>query len=135
MKIILPLFFLALAGNTAALFSSSSDDCDPPECFSIDLPVTTTGPPWPPSEVVDETGDFIAIGPILEPLDPPSVCFGVPNSKACFGPPRSVIVSKDTIPPLDANGKENFVGDLFGAEHVVVRELDLSEGSDDLDIV
>ena len=103
--------------------------------LEIEMSATTTGPPWPPSEVVDVNGDFIAIGSILEELPPGGNCFGDPTAFACFGPPRADIVSKETVPPLDGNGDENYNNDLFGAAHTVVRTLDLSEGSPDLDMV
>lgn len=94
--------------------------------LTIPLTATTVGPPWPPSEVTDANGDFTVIGSILEIEDGNGNCF--------LGPPRAVVVSKETVPPLGPGGKEDF-SNPFGACHDVLRELDLNEGSPDLDMV
>ncbi|VAX36256.1 hypothetical protein MNBD_UNCLBAC01-1434 [hydrothermal vent metagenome] len=94
----------------------------------VDAPLeaNTDGPLWPPSEVMDENGDFVVIGSILE----------IPDGQGNFfpGPKRAVIVSKNVVPPLDVNGKEDF-SNLFGAPQPILRELDLSRNSIDLDMV
>ncbi len=92
---------------------------------TLRLPTTTQGPLWPPGAVSDENGDFIVVGSVLEPDGAGHVT---------LVPGRSVIVSKDTVPPLDARGVETFV-DPFGAPYAIVRTLDLSAGSADLDMV
>ena len=94
--------------------------------LTLRLRAVTIGPPWPPSEMMDENGDFIGIGSILEVPDG--------NGNYFFGPRRAVIISKETVPPLGPDGKEDF-SRIFGAPHLVLRELDLSEGSPDLDMV
>lgn len=88
------------------------------------LPNSTQGPPWPPSEIVDENGDFIVVGLLLEEHD--GVIEGVPTPGA--------IVSKHTVPPLDANGVEDFTNP-FSVPYDVSKVLDLSPGSPDNDIV
>lgn len=88
------------------------------------LPISTQGPLWPPSEIMDKDGNFVVVGNVLTRLDSGAVV-PVPN--------RAVIVSKDTVPPLDANGKEDFSRPL-GSPYTVLRELDLRRGSPDLDI-
>ncbi|PCK07423.1 MAG: hypothetical protein COA42_14355 [Alteromonadaceae bacterium] len=90
--------------------------------IEIDLPVSTQGPLWPPSEMVNADGDFILIGNALLANDEGQIGM-VPN--------QAVLVSKDTIPPLDENGVED-PDNWFGAPYKVIRELDLSEGSADM---
>jgi hypothetical protein len=86
---------------------------------------TTQGPFWPPSAMADKDGNFIVIGAVLTEVSP-GVIIPVPD--------QAVVVSKETVPPLDANGKEDFTNP-FGAPYKVIRKLDLSPGSPDLDIV
>jgi hypothetical protein len=86
------------------------------------LPNTTQGPLWPPSELVDRDGNFIVVGQVLTEVAP-GVVVPVPSSAA--------LVSKDTVPPLDATGKEDFSNPL-GAPHRVLRRLDLRPGGKDL---
>lgn len=74
----------------------------------------TQGPLWPPSAVVDENGDFVVVGTILEPG---------PGGRA-VPVPGAAIVSKDTVPPADFS-------DPFAAPYDVLRPLDLSYGSPD----
>ncbi|GAB4185169.1 MAG: hypothetical protein Tsb002_08700 [Wenzhouxiangellaceae bacterium] len=90
----------------------------------VNLPVVTAGPPWPPADLADENGNFILVGNLLREVSPGEYWF-LRN--------RSVIVSKNTVPPLDAQGIEN-PNDWTGGSHEVLRELDLSPGSPDLDI-
>ena len=93
---------------------------------TLELPNSTQGPPWPPSEMMDEDGNFIVVGFLIQNKNP------VPNQAA--------IVSKDTPPPLGPDGKEDFnvlpsPGAYFTADYQVVRYLDLQPRSTDLDIV
>ena len=101
------------------------------------LHATTRGKPWPPGEIVDSEGNFIVVGSVIKSI--------VPGGKLCV--PTSAdtawIVNKDTVPPL-INGKEDFsikvIPDDILRVYVnacqdVDRELDLSEGSPDLDMV
>lgn len=90
----------------------------------IDLPVSTQGPFWPPSEALDENGDFLLIGSALLEQD------GVVG----IFPEQALLISKNTVPPLDENGVED-PDDWFSAPYSVIRPLDLSEGSPDLDTV
>lgn len=90
----------------------------------VDLPVVTQGPLWPPSGIMDKNGDFLLIGNVLKEVQP-----GVVG----MFPLQAVVVSKDTVPPLDANGIEDATN-WFGAPHKIVRTLDLSKHSPDLDI-
>lgn len=84
----------------------------------------TQGPLWPPSEAMDANGDFVVSGLLLQEIEP-----GIND----LVPTRGAIVSKNTVPPLDANGREDF-SNALGAPYQVIRELDLSPGSPDLDI-
>lgn len=93
---------------------------------TLELPNSTQGPPWPPSEMMDTDGNFIVVGFLIQNKNP------VPNQAA--------IVSKDTIPPLGPDGKEDFnlppaPGAFFTADYQVVRFLDLRAGSPDLRLV
>jgi hypothetical protein len=79
---------------------------------------------WPPSDVVDEHGDYVLIGKLLDRVG------GVVSSRATSG----VIVSRHTIPPLGSDGMEDF-SNPKGAPYRVLRELDLRPGSADFDMV
>ena len=48
-------------------------------------------------------------------------------------PGQALLVDKNTMPPLDESGMEN--PSLGGAPYQVIRSLDLSAGSADLDMV
>lgn len=89
------------------------------------LPRATQGPLWPPSEIVDKDGNFVLVGLVLTEIQP-GVIVPIPN--------KAVLVDKNTVPPLDSNGHEDFTNNL-GAPYKVIRELDLRPGSPDLDIV
>jgi hypothetical protein len=92
---------------------------------SVPLPNSTQGPLWPPSEVVNEDGDFILVGTVLTEVAPGQI---VPLPK------QAVLVSKETVPPLDKNGREDF-SNVLGAPYKVIRPLDLTPGSTDLEMV
>jgi hypothetical protein len=85
----------------------------------------TQGPLWPPAIATDENGDYLVVGIVLTEVAP-GVVVPVPNQAA--------LVSKDTQPPLGPDGREDF-SNPFGAPYQVIRPLDLSPGSPDLDIV
>lgn len=104
----------------------SREDTPPAGLVSrvIDLPVTTQGPLWPPSELVDGEGHFVLVGTALETDREGNV---TPR------PQQALLVSKYTVPPLDESGVESPA--LGGAPYSVIRPLDLSEGSADLGIV
>lgn len=89
----------------------------------VSLLASTQNNPWPPSEVVDANGDFIVVGQILRR----------DTDGSTYQESGAAIVSKNTVPPLDAAGKEDF-SDLFAGAYDVIRELDLSPGSPDLEI-
>ncbi len=109
---------VSLGGNV------DEDDNDGSPSITLRLPPTTQGPFWPPSSLANENGDFIVVGALLQ-RDESGAVIPVANQAA--------IVSKNTVPPLDENGKEDFTN-LFGAPYKVVRHLNLSEGSKDLEI-
>jgi hypothetical protein len=90
----------------------------------IELPNSTQAF-WPPGEVYDQNGDIIVIGDLLTEVQP-GVFQLVPHQAA--------LVSKETVPPLDKNGVED-PENWFGAAPKVIRKLDLSPGSPDLDMV
>lgn len=85
---------------------------------------STQGPLWPPSETVDKDGNFILVGQGLIKTAS-GIVVPVPN--------QALLVSKDTVPPLDSNGKEDFTNPL-AAPYNVIRELDLSPESPDLNL-
>ncbi|VAW95258.1 hypothetical protein MNBD_GAMMA21-1430 [hydrothermal vent metagenome] len=91
---------------------------------TLTLTNSTQGPLWPPSEYTDENGDFILVGNVIKEVAP-----GV-NGLVW----EAVLVSKETIPPLNENGVEDFSNPV-GAAYNVIRKLDLSTGSPDLDMV
>jgi hypothetical protein len=92
--------------------------------ITMKLPVSTQGPLWPPAEVTDADGNYLLIGNALKEVAP-GVFGMVPN--------QAVVVSKDTVPPLDANGVEDS-SNWFGAPHKILRNLNLQKGSPDLNI-
>lgn len=89
------------------------------------LPNSTQGLLWPPSEVADKDGNYIVVGFVLAKTSSGNITL-LPN--------QAVIVDKNTVPPLDSNGREDFTN-VFGAPYKIIRELDLRPGSPDLDIV
>lgn len=80
-----------------------------------DFNVTTQGPFWPPSTVVDKDGNFVVVGTVLK-KDKSGTVVPVPNQAA--------LVSKNTVPPLDSNGVEDFTN-FVSAPYDVIRYLDL----------
>src|SRR5215831_14882294 len=98
----------------------SSGDAETPlsKDFSVPLTTLTQGPLWPPSEVADEHGNFVVIGGFILKETSAGRVEALPNLKG-------VIVSKDTVPPLN-NGREDY-SNLLGAPYDIVRELDLSK--------
>lgn len=91
--------------------------------LSIRLGNTTQGPIWPPSALTDENGDFIVVGNLLVEE----------GGQVQLVPDQAAVVSRNTTPPLDENGVENFTNQ-FGAPYKIVRYLDLSENSADGDM-
>lgn len=89
------------------------------------LPTTTQGPLWPPAALSDSQGDFVLAGAAL---------IRNHDGQVELRPNQAMIVSKNTVPPLDENGVETFL-DPYGAPYQVVRMLDLSKHSEDLNIV
>ncbi len=118
---------LSLALSTVVLAQESVDLNRPNNgnTISIDLPLSTQGAIWPPAEVADENGDFILLGQSLR-KNAEGVVEVIPS--------QNQLISKNSIPPQDENGVL-VLNDPFSAEYTVVRELDLSEGSSDLDMV
>lgn len=86
--------------------------------LSVRMGNTTQGPIWPPSALTDKNGDFIVVGNLLVEED--GLVQLVPNQAA--------IVSKNTRPPLDDSGVEDF-SNQFGAPYKVIRYLDLKNNS------
>lgn len=97
-----------------------------PPVVIVDIPAATQGPLWPPSEVTNEAGDFLTVGILLHEI--PGRIFALPELGA------AALVSKDTAPPLDANGNK-INNNWFLAGYDIIRRLDLSPGSPDLDMV
>lgn len=115
---------IAAALGLTGLTSATQGKADDAPRVKRKLRLTTQGPFWPPSDAVDRNGDFIVIGQVLTEVQP-GVVVPVPNQAA--------LVSKDTVPPLNRNGVEDF-SNPFGAPYKVIRLLDLSPGSRDLEI-
>lgn len=94
-----------------------------PQAAVLTLTNSTQGPLWPPSEFTDKNGDFVLIGNVIKEIEP--------NLNGLEW--DAVLVSKDTVPPLNGAGVEDFSNPL-GSTYKIVRELDLSHGSPDLDM-
>ena len=104
-------------------FNSTADEKHPPS-VTVDLPVSTQGPAWPPSEFVDKEGNFILVGYRLKLVD--GVTRMIPN--------QAVLVSKNTRPPFDEAGNK-VLDNWILSEYDVIRPLDLSPESEDLKMV
>jgi hypothetical protein len=102
--------------------NNSMSAADSARSIYVGLNGTTQGPFWPPSEVVDQEGNFILIGGFILTEISPGKVVPIPNE-------RGVIVSKDTRPPL-RDGKEDF-SNPFGASYQIIRELDLGPNGKD----
>lgn len=118
-----------LTGSLVFSGASYADDDESPRAarnvVSMDLVNTTQGTFWPPVTVVDENGDYVLVGTALEKR---------PGTDAVMPYPfQAVIVSKNTTPPLDQNGREDF-SNPFAAPYEIVRHLDMNPGSPDLDM-
>jgi hypothetical protein len=74
--------------------------------------------------VVDSEGNFIVVGTILKSV----------GGGRVVARPGAAIVSKDTVPPLDAFGGETFE-DPEVVPYTILRPLRLRPGSPDLDLV
>ena len=81
---------------------------------SFELSITTQGPTYPPSEVMDENGDFIVIGRVNKLVD------GKVESN--WG--NAIVSTKSEMPPF---GKQ--------LPYDIVKPLDLTPGSADLEKV
>lgn len=108
--------YLPLTVNADVKTLTASSD----NYLSLRMGNTTQGPIWPPSALTDDNGDFIVVGNLL--VEEGGQILLLPNQAA--------IVSKNTVPPLDENGVENFANQ-FGAPYKIVRYLDLAEDSND----
>ncbi len=109
-------------GNTGPVARNTSGAPDSGPSISVALTGTTQGPFWPPSEVMDQDGNFIVVGGFILTEVSPAKIVPIPNE-------RGVIVSKNTKPPL-TDGKEDFSNPL-GAPYQIVRELDLGPNGKD----
>lgn len=113
---------IALAADDAQ--ASADNNARARNSITIDLPNTTQGPLWPPAEVTDENGNYILVGNVLKLVKP---------GMAQMFPHQAVLVSKQTVPPLDKNGIED-PENWFGAGYRIIRPLNLQKGSPDLDM-
>lgn len=123
LSVSLVLAMSLVVASAAAAQSQKAERRHAPSA-SFELAPATQGPFWPPAVVLDEDGNYLVVGNILTEVAPGQV---VPI-------PGAALVSKNTVPPLDANGREDFSNQL-GAPYDVIRPLDLSPGSPDLDIM
>lgn len=123
------IMLVAVYGSTASAKAVDDDDKrgDDREAptITLHLPNSTQGPFWPPAEFTDANGDFVLVGQVMTNVAP-GVFVPIGN--------QAVIVSKNTVPALDKNGVED-PENWFGAAYTVVRKLDLSPGSADLNTV
>ena len=117
-----PLAFVVALGIAGGAASAAPPAAAPSQTFRFKP--GTQGPLWPPSIAQNADGDYLVVGLILTAVAPGVV---VPI-------PGAALVSKDTVPPLNAQGIEDF-SNPFGAPYRVIRPLDLSPGSPDLSIV
>jgi len=92
--------------------------------LTLELPNATQGPLWPPGELTDDAGNFVVVGLLLKEVEA-----GVVQPV-----PGAALVSADTVPPLNAQGREDFTKPL-AAPYRILRELDLSPAGADRDIV
>ncbi len=116
---------LLFQGTALAAEQESNRLWERPPTMTMDLPVATQGPLWPPAEFVNEDGDFVLLGNGVGEVAP-GVISMIPN--------QAILVSKDTVPPLDENGREDF-RNPFGAPYKVIKQLDLTPGSEDSKMV
>src|SRR5258708_5148701 len=93
------------------ILSTENMRTEGPPSLHIRMANTTQGPFWPPSAHCDKDGNFILVGTVITEIKPGLI---VPI------PRQAVLVSKDTVPPLDKNGKEDFT-DYFRAPYKVIR--------------
>jgi hypothetical protein len=117
---------VALALAVLAVAPPAATAAKKPTSITVDLPVSTQGPLWPPAEVTNAAGDFVLIGVGLVTAVP-----GQPGVLPVFG--AAWLVSKDTPFPVDASGRR-IIENWFISGHKVIRPLDLSRGSPDLDM-
>lgn len=117
------LLLIMLATGLSSIGVAHAQDSRPASKV-IELPVTTQGPLWPPAEVVNQQGHFVLLGTALQEDD---------MGQVSPVPDQALLVDKNTVPPLDESGMEN--PSLGGAPYQVIRPLDLSAGSADLDMV
>ena len=73
--------------------------------ITLNIPGSTQGPLWPPSEVLDKDGNFVVIGNILRDT----------GGGVIKIVPGAALVSAETVPPLDRNGREDFFQTGFGS--------------------
>src|SRR5689334_741539 len=78
-----------------------------PMTRTYDLSVTTQGPLYPPSEIVDENGDFVVIGRVNRPG---------PDGGTVSAWGGAVVSPDSPLPPLGQN-----------LPYDIVRELDLTD--------
>ncbi|MGR9014276.1 MAG: hypothetical protein ACU83U_11580 [Gammaproteobacteria bacterium] len=115
--------FLIIAISSAVNVSADNDKIYKSKSIELKLTNSTQGPLWPPSEYADKDGDFVLVGNVLKQM---------PNNQIGMEW-DAVIVSKDTVPPLNSAGEEDF-SNFFGSTYTVVRKLDLSPNSPDLNM-
>ncbi|MFZ4700143.1 MAG: hypothetical protein ACOYMG_08815 [Candidatus Methylumidiphilus sp.] len=116
------IFTFAIAMALLPTVGYSDQDYDDAPSITKRLPNATQGPLWPPSELVDKDGNFVVVGTgLIETA--PGVVAPMPN--------QALLVSKNTVPPLNSAGKEDFSNPI-GAPYKVIRPLNLSPGSADL---
>lgn len=103
-------------------YSSYKERAKKNNSITINLPNATQAPVWPPSEIVDKDGNFIVVGTLLRDKD------GVVTPEI-----GAALVSPETVPPLNEHGVEDFTNPM-GSSYTIVRDLDLTKGSSDLDL-
>lgn len=119
-----PLLAHAILPSTAIALELDEQTKPPRPGLTMRLHNTTQGPLWPPSALTDENGDFIVIGNLLRDQE----------GQVVLSPGQAAIVSKDTIPPLNNDGVEDF-SNPFGAPYKILRMIDLRAGSPDRNLV
>lgn len=85
--------------------------------MTMELPVSTQGPFWPPATVADAEGNFLQVGITLQEA---------PNGSVVPVAGQAVLVDRSTQPALTEDGK--LAPDRwFAADHDVIRPLGLSD--------
>lgn len=108
-----------LAGSFASAEASPIDHNNKSRSITVKMTNTTQGSFWPPSAMATAEGDFVVVGNLLVKDDSGNVVTKL----------GAAIVSKNTTPPLDGNGVEDFRNPM-GAAYDIKRFLNPNNKTD-----